>query len=119
MKASNECFLSFSWVGVRLRTILLHFLALRKNFRAGYTEVFLKCVLLAVFAEEGPKKGVDLINGVSQVSVQLGNPIHFTSEEIFDLKSCTQHKEICNINRERALCRTLRVTTLHCGKSFP
>ena len=45
-KASNECFLSFFWVGVRLRTILFHFLVLRKIFPGGsYVEVFLKWVL--------------------------------------------------------------------------
>ena len=38
-----------------------------------YREVFLKRVLqLAVFAEEGPKKGVGLINGLLLLGLQSG-----------------------------------------------
>ena len=37
-----------------------------------YIQVFLKWVLLAVFAAEGPKKGVGLINGLLLVGQQSG-----------------------------------------------
>ena len=45
-KHPMNVFCLFLGLGVRLRTILLHFLVLRKNFPGGsYIEVFLKWVL--------------------------------------------------------------------------
>ena len=70
-KASNECFLSFFWVGGEVEDNFASFTCAPQNFPGwvlyrGHFEVG----LIAVFAEEGLKKGVGLINGGFWVGLQ-------------------------------------------------
>ena len=70
-KASNECFLSFFWVGGEVEDNFASFPCAPQNFPGWvlYRGLF-DVGLIAVFAEEGLKKGVGLINGGFGVGLQ-------------------------------------------------
>ena len=72
-KASNECFLSFFWVGGEVEDNFASFPCAPQNFPGwvSYRGLF-EVGLVAVFAEEGLKKGVGLINWGFWVGLQLG-----------------------------------------------
>ena len=67
------CFLSFFWVRVEVEDNFASFpFAPQKFPRWGLESGLFEVGLIAVFAEEGPKKGVDLLNGLLLVGLQSG-----------------------------------------------
>ena len=67
--------------------MLLHFLVLHKIFRVVLYRRLFEVGLIAVFAEEGPKKGVGLTNGGFLVGLQSGGEGVVCCDDILSKKN--------------------------------